>query len=65
MPTRVPARRAFSAMFAASSVAATRPSRFLYGQLRFAQRIPVVIAIAELLIVGTVLLTIVALRLRS
>jgi len=38
---------------------------FLYGQLRFAQRLPVLIAMAVLLMIGTVLLTIVALRLRS
>ena len=38
---------------------------FLYGQLRFAQRLPVLLAMAVLLMIGTVLLTIVALRLRS
>jgi spermidine/putrescine transport system permease protein len=38
---------------------------FLYGQLRFAQRLPVLIAMAVLLMVGTVLLTMVALRLRN
>ena len=38
---------------------------FLYGQLRFAQRLPVLIAMAVLLMIGTVVLTIVALRLRS
>ena len=37
---------------------------FLYGQLRFAQRLPVLIAMAVLLMVGTVALTLVALRLR-
>jgi spermidine/putrescine transport system permease protein len=38
---------------------------FLYGQLRFAQRLPVLIAMAVLLMIGTVLLTMVALRLRN
>ncbi len=38
---------------------------FLYGQLRFAQRLPMLIAMAVLLMVGTVLLTMVALRLRG
>lgn len=38
---------------------------FLYGQLRFAQRLPVLIAMAVLLMIGTILLTLVALRLRS
>jgi spermidine/putrescine transport system permease protein len=38
---------------------------FLYGQLRFAQRLPVLIAMAVLLMIGTVLLTLVALRVRS
>jgi spermidine/putrescine transport system permease protein len=38
---------------------------FLYGQLRFAQRLPVLIAMAVLLMVGTVALTLVALRLRG
>jgi spermidine/putrescine transport system permease protein len=38
---------------------------FLYGQLRFAQRLPVLIAMAVLLMLGTVLLTMVALRLRN
>ena len=38
---------------------------FLYGQLRFAQRLPILIAMAVLLMVGTVLLTMVALRLRN
>ena len=37
---------------------------FLYGQLRFAQRLPVLIAMAVLLMVGTVALTLVAMRLR-
>jgi spermidine/putrescine transport system permease protein len=36
---------------------------FLYGQLRFAQRLPVLIAMAVLLMVFTVMLTLVALRL--
>jgi spermidine/putrescine transport system permease protein len=38
---------------------------FLYGQLRFAQRFPVLIAMAVLLMLGTVTLTLIALRLRS
>jgi spermidine/putrescine transport system permease protein len=38
---------------------------FLYGQLRFAQRLPLLIAMAVLLMVGTVVLTLVALRLRG
>jgi spermidine/putrescine transport system permease protein len=38
---------------------------FLYGQLRFAQRLPVLIAMAVLLMIGTVVLTLVALRLRN
>lgn len=38
---------------------------FLYGQLRFAQRLPVLIAMAVLLMIGTVLLTVAALRLRN
>jgi spermidine/putrescine transport system permease protein len=38
---------------------------FLYGQLRFAQRLPVLIAMAVLLMVGTVALTLVALRIRG
>ncbi len=38
---------------------------FLYGQLRFAQRLPVLIAMAVLLMVGTVALTIIAMRLRG
>jgi spermidine/putrescine transport system permease protein len=37
---------------------------FLYGQLRFAQRLPVLIAMAVLLMIGTVALTMVAVRLR-
>jgi spermidine/putrescine transport system permease protein len=37
---------------------------FLYGQLRFAQRLPVLIAMAVLLMIGTVTLTLIALRLR-
>jgi spermidine/putrescine transport system permease protein len=36
---------------------------FLYGQLRFAQRLPVLIAMAVLLMIGTVTLTLVAFRL--
>jgi len=38
---------------------------FLYGQLRFAQRLPVLIAMAVLLMLATVALTLVALRLRG
>jgi len=38
---------------------------FLYGQVRFAQRLPVLIAMAVLLMIGTVALTLVALRLRT
>jgi len=38
---------------------------FLYGQLRFAQRLPVLIAMAVLLMLGTVALTLVALRVRG
>jgi spermidine/putrescine transport system permease protein len=38
---------------------------FLYGQLRFAQRLPVLIAMAVLLMIGTVILTLVAFRLRQ
>lgn len=38
---------------------------FLYGQLRFAQRLPILIAMAVVLMVGTVALTLVALRLRG
>lgn len=38
---------------------------FLYGQLRFAQRLPVLIAMAVILMVGTVALTVLALRLRG
>jgi spermidine/putrescine transport system permease protein len=38
---------------------------FLYGQLRFAQRLPVLIAMAVLLMIGTVALTLVALRVRG
>ena len=40
--------------------AATRPSVFLYGQLRFAQTLPVMIAMAVLLMLGSVTLTLVA-----
>jgi spermidine/putrescine transport system permease protein len=36
---------------------------FLYGQLRFAQRLPVLIAMAVMLMIGTVALTLVAFRL--
>ncbi|HEY6607666.1 MAG TPA: ABC transporter permease [Candidatus Limnocylindria bacterium] len=36
---------------------------FLYGQLRFAQRLPVLIAMAVMLMVGTVALTLIAFRL--
>lgn len=35
---------------------------FLYGQLRFAQRLPLLIAMAVLLMIGTVALTLIALR---
>jgi spermidine/putrescine transport system permease protein len=38
---------------------------FLYGQLRFAQRLPVLVAMAVVLMIGTVLLTLLALRLRN
>jgi spermidine/putrescine transport system permease protein len=38
---------------------------FLYGQLRFAQQLPVLIAMAVLLMIGTVALTLLALRLRG
>jgi spermidine/putrescine transport system permease protein len=38
---------------------------FLYGQLRFAQRLPVLIAGAVLLMVGTIALTVLITRLRS
>jgi len=38
---------------------------FLYGQLRFAQQLPVLIAMAVLLMVGTVGLTVMAMRLRA
>jgi len=38
---------------------------FLYGQLRFAQRLPALIAMAVLLMIGTVALTLFALRLRA
>ena len=33
---------------------------FLYGQLRFAQRLPVLIAMAVILMIGTVTLTLIA-----
>jgi len=35
---------------------------FLYGQLRFAQRLPVLIAMAVMLMIGTVALTLIAFR---
>ena len=35
---------------------------FLYGQLRFAQRLPVLIAMAVLMMIGTVTLTLLAFR---
>jgi len=35
---------------------------FLYGQLRFAQRLPVLIAMAVMLMVATVTLTLIAFR---
>ena len=35
---------------------------FLYGQLRFAQRLPVLIAMAVMLMIGTVTLTLIAFR---
>lgn len=38
---------------------------FLYGQLRFAQRLPVLVAMAVLLMLGTVALTLLAMRLRA
>jgi spermidine/putrescine transport system permease protein len=38
---------------------------FLYGQLRFAQRLPVLIAMAVLLMIGSVALTLAAVRLRG
>jgi spermidine/putrescine transport system permease protein len=38
---------------------------FLYGQLRFAQRLPVLIAMAVLLMIGTVALSLIALRVRG
>jgi spermidine/putrescine transport system permease protein len=38
---------------------------FLYGQLRFAQRLPVLVAMAVLLMIGTVTLTVIAMRLRG
>jgi spermidine/putrescine transport system permease protein len=38
---------------------------FLYGQLRFAQRLPVLIAMAMLLMAGTISLTLIAYRVRS
>lgn len=38
---------------------------FLYGQLRFAQRLPVLVAMAVLLMIGTLALTLIAYRLRQ
>jgi spermidine/putrescine transport system permease protein len=38
---------------------------FLYGQLRFAQRLPVLVAMAVLLMIGSVALSLLALRLRD
>ncbi len=38
---------------------------FLYGQLRFAQRLPVLIAGAVLLMLGTIALTLIITRLRG
>lgn len=38
---------------------------FLYGQLRFAQRLPVLIAMAVVLMLGTIALSLVAVRLRG
>jgi spermidine/putrescine transport system permease protein len=38
---------------------------FLYGQLRFAQRLPVLVAMAMLLMLGTITLTLIANRFRS
>jgi spermidine/putrescine transport system permease protein len=38
---------------------------FLYGQLRFAGRLPILIAMAVLLMTGTIILTLIANRLRS
>ena len=38
---------------------------FLYGQLRFAQRLPVLIAMAVLLMLGTIALSLIAVRLRG
>jgi len=38
---------------------------FLYGQLRFAGRIPVLIAMAMLMMIGTIILTLIANRLRT
>jgi spermidine/putrescine transport system permease protein len=38
---------------------------YLYGQLRFGQRFPILVAMAVLLMLGTLLLTVVAMRLRS
>lgn len=38
---------------------------YLYGQLRFAQRLPVLIAMAVVLMIGTVALTLIAVRLRG
>jgi spermidine/putrescine transport system permease protein len=38
---------------------------FLYGQLRFAQRLPVLIAMAVILMIGSIVLTLIANRLRE
>jgi spermidine/putrescine transport system permease protein len=38
---------------------------FLYGQLRFAGQVPVLVAMAVLLLIGTLLLTILAQQIRS
>ncbi|HEX6654673.1 MAG TPA: ABC transporter permease, partial [Candidatus Limnocylindria bacterium] len=38
---------------------------FLYGQLRFAGQVPVLVAMAVLLLAGTLVLTVVAQRIRS
>jgi spermidine/putrescine transport system permease protein len=38
---------------------------FLYGQLRFAGQVPVLVAMAVLLLIGTLVLTVVAQRIRS
>lgn len=38
---------------------------YLYGELRFAQRLPVLIAMAVMLMIATIVLTLIANRLRS